>query len=115
MRDYDIPTDKQIADKARELILDDLSLHYSPPVLAASLGTNPHGLKRVFKKQFGITLADYSRKVRMERARELLTTTNKTLQMIAEAAGYTEVNNFQQAFKKATGCTPGQYRKRHQQ
>lgn len=34
--------------------------------------------------------------------------------MIAEAVGYTEGNNFQLAFKKAVGMTPGEYRRKNQ-
>jgi AraC-like DNA-binding protein len=48
----------------------------------------------------------------MTRAKELLVTTNDTLQMIAEAVGYTEGNNFQNIFKRTIGCTPGEWRRR---
>jgi AraC-like DNA-binding protein len=34
--------------------------------------------------------------------------------MIAERVGYTEGNNFQLAFKKSTGLTPGGWRKKYQ-
>jgi len=34
--------------------------------------------------------------------------------MIAEEVGYTEGNNFQQTFKKAVGCTPGEWRRKSQ-
>jgi AraC-like DNA-binding protein len=112
MPEFRIPTDKEIAEKARDLIFSDLSSHYSLPSLAGEAGTTPYSLKRIFKKQFGISLAAYSRQVRMEKAKELLATTNNTLQMIAEAVGYTEGNNFQQTFKREVGVTPGEWRRR---
>ena len=110
----DIPTDKQIADKARALILRDLGFVYSLPGLAAALGTSPHGLKRIFRKELKMSFAAYNKMIRIERAKELLTTTNNTMQMIADALGYTEGNNFLYAFRKAVGVTPGEYRRKNQ-
>lgn len=114
MPNFNIPTDKEIAEKVRALILADLSRVYSLPGLSAETGVTPYTLKRIFKKIHGISIADFSLQVRIEQAKELLTTTNNTLQMIGEAVGYTEGNNFQYAFKRVVGCTPGKWRRRNQ-
>ena len=111
---FNIPTDKEIAEKALALINADLGFEYSLTGLADKLGITPHGLKRLFKNETGISFAVYNKQVRMEKAKELLTTTNNTLQMIGEALGYTEGNNFQYAFRRAVGCTPGEYRRKMQ-
>jgi AraC-like DNA-binding protein len=114
MADFSIPTDKAIAEKSRSLITADLSRPYSVPELAAACGVMPYTLKRIFKKMYGQSIASFYLQVRMDRAKELLTTTNNTMQMIADAVGYTEGNNFQRVFKNVTGMTPGEWRRRYQ-
>lgn len=108
---FDIPSDKEIAENARALILQDLSRMYSMPALASECGVTPYTLKRIFKKINGISIADFSLQARMEKAMELLISTNNTIQMIADAVGYTEGNNFQNAFKRVVGRTPGEWRR----
>lgn len=106
-----IPTNKQIAEKALSLISIHLAQPYSLPALAAECGVTPHTLKRIFKTTYGQSLFAFQLQARMEKAKELLATTNNTLQKIAEEVGYTEGNNFQNAFKRVVGCTPGEWRK----
>ncbi len=111
---FNIPTDKEIAEKARIAILADLSLYDSIPALAEKLGTNSYKLKKIFQKYYGESLFIFSRRVRIEKAKELLSTTNYTLQTIADLVGYTEGNNFQVGFKAVVGVTPGEFRKKNQ-
>lgn len=87
MSNYSIPTDKAVAEKAKALITADLSLVYSLPGLAVQCGVTPYTLKRIFKKIDGESIAAFSLRTRIEKAKELLVTTNNTLQMIAEAVG----------------------------
>lgn len=49
----------------------------------------------------------------MEKAKELLTKTNDTIAVIAEAVGYPEQKYFSQQFKKIVGVKPVIYRKLH--
>ena len=67
---------------------------------------------RLFKKQMGITCIEYLTQKRIERARKLLERTEMKHQAIAQAVGYASVYYFSLQFKKQTGETPGQYRKR---
>ncbi len=56
MTDYSISTDKEIVEKAKVLITDDLAQVYSLPLLAQYCGVSVYSLKRVFKKPVGKTL-----------------------------------------------------------
>jgi len=109
--EHNIPTDKAIVEKVKSIIVSDLSRVQLLTDLAAMAGTTPYTLKRIFKKQTGESLDIFYRRARIEMAKELLRTTNNTIQMIAEAVGYTEGNNFQNSFKRMVGCTPGEWRK----
>jgi AraC-like DNA-binding protein len=108
-----IPTDKETIEQVKAIMLGDLSRGYSLAELAALSGTTPYTLKRIFKKQTSESLDIFYRRARIEKAKELLRTTNNTIQMIAEAVGYTEGNNFQNSFKRMMGCTPGEWRRMH--
>jgi AraC-like DNA-binding protein len=109
---YNIPADTEIAKKAHELITQNFAHYDSVNELAKKMGTNPYKLKILFKKYYGISLFQFSRKERINYAKKLLAETNYTLQVIGEMTGYSEGNNFQAAFKTMEGCTPGEFRKR---
>lgn len=111
MPNFNIHTDKEIAENARTLILQDLSLYDSIPDLALKVATNPQKLKKVFQKYIGLPVFQFSRQQRLDKAKELLRDTNYTLQTIGELVGYSEGTNFQVAFKTVVGCTPGEWRK----
>lgn len=67
----------------------------------------------VFKNSMGIRPSDYLANLRMEHARELLTSTNMLIREISLAVGYEDDHVFTRRFKKYTGMTPGQYREEY--
>lgn len=77
-----------------------------------ALHVSPGYFSRLFKKQMKMTCIEYITEKRMERAKELLVHTNINHQSVAQAVGYSNVYYFSMQFKKHTGETPGQYRKR---
>lgn len=80
--------------------------------IAQRLHVSAGYFSRLFKKQMGITCIEYLTQKRIERARKLLERTEMKHQAIAQAVGYASVYYFSLQFKKQTGETPGQYRKR---
>ena len=62
------------------------------------------------KKETGKTFIGYLTDYRMERAVELLLTTDDKTYMIAEKTGYSDPNYFSYAFKKQYGVSPSKYR-----
>lgn len=83
--------------------------------LADQLGISPVTLAVEFKNETGISPSDYLAVVRLERAKELLRTTDQLVKQVSEAVGYEDDHVFIRRFKKYTGKTPGQYRKDSQQ
>jgi transcriptional regulator GlxA family with amidase domain len=59
-----------------------------------------------------MTPIEYSRRVRIARARELLEGGELSQKEIAQALGYSDVASFARVFRKAVGEAPGTYRKR---
>jgi transcriptional regulator GlxA family with amidase domain len=80
--------------------------------MAAAAGLERRTFLRRFVNATGMAPIEYSRAVRMARARELLKGGNTSQKMIAQSIGYKDVASFARVFRKATGLAPGAYRKK---
>jgi transcriptional regulator GlxA family with amidase domain len=91
--------------------------HLNEPLRAATLAavarmSLPHYFV-VFKRCTGSTPIDYLIRLRMERARELLTTTSCSVKEIAGLLGYDDPLYFSRVFKAVNHITPTHYRASH--
>lgn len=111
--DEGIPKGYPHADLVREAI-STIRQRYRDPItheeLAARRGLSPKYFGKLFKGAIGRTITEYLLDVRMERAKELLTTTTSPLKEIAAAVGIDDVYYFSKLFKRMEGMPPGQYR-----
>jgi AraC-like DNA-binding protein len=82
----------------------------SVEMLASQFSYSTGHLSRVFKSSEGENLSDFINRLRFEKARDLLASTDDTVDEIAHAVGFANVNYFYTAFKKAIGVTPAVYR-----
>ena len=80
--------------------------------LATAAGLERRTLLRRFASATGMTPIEYSRRVRIARARELLEGGELSQKEIAQSLGYRDVASFARAFCKAVGLAPGAYRER---
>ena len=76
--------------------------------IAAATGMSVSTLTRVFKGAYGITVIDYLRSRRFQRARHAMVTEGLSIQQAAHLAGYSSAANFATAFRRAFGYTPSQ-------
>lgn len=63
-----------------------------------------------FKNEMDMRPSDYLSNLRMEKAKELLRTSDMLVREISQAVGYEDDRVFLRRFKNYTGMTPGQYR-----
>lgn len=70
-------------------------------------------LSRQFKETTGETFSDFLQHVRLERARDMLVETEKTVKEIMVDCGMKDTTSFYRAFNKHFGMTPNHYRKQH--
>ncbi|MDO5422122.1 MAG: AraC family transcriptional regulator [Eubacteriales bacterium] len=68
-------------------------------------------LAQFLKEQTGKTFAKYVEDLRIEKAKELLVSTDFCNERIAEEAGFGSPNSFYRVFNKKMGVSPGVYRK----
>ena len=67
--------------------------------------------RRNFQKVFGVTMADHMRRIRAERAKELLLNTRASIGEIAAELGYDNASKFSEAFRMYEDLSPSAYRK----
>lgn len=79
--------------------------------LAEMIGISESKLAHLFKVATGKTIQEYARSLRMEKAQELLETTNLPMSSIAEQLGFARQGSFSEAFKATFGTTPFEHRK----
>ena len=78
--------------------------------VAREVNISANYLSAVFSQEMGATFTEYVTGRRMERAKELLRTTDKRSGEVAAAVGYRDPHYFSFLFKKTQGCTPRDYR-----
>lgn len=64
----------------------------------------------LFKQHTGMTFIEYLTRIRMEKAKQLLTVTSHKTYEIAQHVGYGDPHYFSVIFKRQTGTTPKEYR-----
>ncbi len=102
-----------IVSKAKRYVLE----HYEDPNLSLEniceiLQISPTYLSSLFKQKSNENFVSYVTRIRMERAAELLDTSEDKTYVIAHKVGYNDPNYFNYVFKKHMGMTPIKYRKR---
>lgn len=78
--------------------------------LCRNLHVSPNYFSSIFKKETKQTFVNYLTNIRLEKAKELLKSTNLKAFEIAARVGYSEGNYFSYCFKRNTGLSPSEYR-----
>ncbi len=91
----------------REHSAEDINLS----VLGEKFFLNPQYISQLFKSEIGVGFLAYLTNIRMEKAKELLLTTDCSIGEISEKCGYGDFRVFTKVFKKNEGVTPSQYRR----
>ena len=85
---------------------EDISLNR----VAQTVGMSPNHFSSIFSQELGTTFIEYLIGKRMERAKELLRTTQLRSSEVAYRVGYRDPHYFSSTFKKIQGMTPREYR-----
>jgi len=96
--------------RATDYLMARLDENVSLADLAASVRLSPFHFARAFKRAVGIPPQRFLMERRVQRAKELLTSTSMELAEIALACGFAGQSHFTTAFKRHTGVTPGVWR-----
>ena len=95
-----------------------LDSHYADELSVAEVarhfGWHPASLSRAFRRETGSTLVDYVNAVRVQKSCNLLKRTQTPVLEIAFFVGYHSLSHFNLIFRRLTGLSPRDYRKRAQ-
>jgi AraC-like DNA-binding protein len=105
--------------RAMRLAKDAMDRGWADPALdleavAAHAGYSRYHFVRAFKAAYGESPGQYLSRRRIERAEELLRTSpGMSVTDVCMAVGFTSLGTFSARFKKQTGTSPSDYRRRH--
>lgn len=100
---------RERVDQAQAILRE--ALHEPPSLeeLSRKVGCSHYYLSRLFSQETGMTIQQYLRQIRLERAAELLRTGKCNVTEAAFAVGYSSLSHFSAAFHELHGCCPGLY------
>lgn len=109
------PSEKALRDGERiKTMLHYIQEHYAEELtlskIAQSAAVSENECLRCFRSMIGSTPIQYVKQVRIQRAAELLTATDRTVSDIGGACGFQEMSYFAKTFRELKGCTPKKYR-----
>ena len=95
-----------------ETVTRDLTSDWKLSTLAAQCSLSAEHLRRVCRRELGRTPMEHVTYMRMQRAQEILETSDEKLDAIAPRVGYHSAVVFSRAFVRVVGVTPTEYRER---
>lgn len=97
------------AERVKRILLEELA---NPPTLQQLgdiVGCSPYHLSRIFSQATGMTIPQFIRQARMEKAAELLRSKRFNVTETAFEVGYNSLSHFSKVFYETYGCCPGLY------
>lgn len=97
--------------------IDFIHKHYAEDItvnfIAEKLNISHSYLSQIFTKEMGISPIKYLVAYRIQKAKELISSSDYLVTDVASRVGFFEVKHFSKTFKKVTGLTPMQYKKNY--
>ena len=101
-----LPLGRRMANYIERLYAQDLT----PQVISERFFINQSYAARVFRRDMGMSMTQYLRKVRLDNAKRLLRNTTISVGSIALNVGCADANYFTRIFTREVGMTPTEYR-----
>lgn len=110
------PSEKALRNGARiKIMLQYIQKHYGEELtlakIAESANLSENECLRCFRSMIGCTPIQYVKQVRIQKAAELLVSTNRKISDIGAQCGFQEMSYFAKTFREVKGCAPGDFRK----
>ena len=117
IKEYEAFLDRSMSSSRNEVaaVKNYIYQHYEEDLnlemLAEKVYLSSGYLSFIFKKETGMNLNRYIRVFRMEKAKELLCSTNMKVAQVSEHVGFANVSYFCRSFREYYGSSPESYRK----
>ena len=100
----------RIMDEAVQWLADHFAEKVSVDRLAAHMGYSRARLFTLFKDHTGVSPNDYLVRLRIGKAKDMLSSGSSPVKTIATVCGFSDAQYFSRIFKRQTGLTPLSYR-----
>lgn len=100
----------KLSDEIIAFIQEHLNEDLSNKKLGEIFHYHPVYISNIIKTNTGLPLHQFLKKIRITKASQMLTTTNKSIYEIALVCGFYDASHFIRSFKEICGITPQQYR-----
>ncbi len=104
-------TSENVVQKVLKYIDDNYNKELTRSHLGENIYININHLAKIFKEETGKSLYSYLLDKRVEKAKEMLMSSQRSVSEIALAVGYDNFSYFSRLFKEKTGYSPKDYRK----
>lgn len=99
-----------VIETAKAYIQNNYSKDISLDDVSRVVNISPYYFSKIFKEDTGENFIEYLTGIRINRAKELLDTTELSMKEICSMVGYADPNYFSRSFKKNVGVTPTEYK-----
>lgn len=111
------PSEKILRNGERiKIMLQYIREHYDEELtlaeIAKSAAVSENECLRCFRSMIGSTPIQYVKQTRIQKAAELLVSTDRKISDIGAECGFREMSYFAKTFRELKGCTPGEFRRR---
>lgn len=111
IRKNDKTWNNSVMAKAMEFIISHYNEDISLQSVSEHISLSPAYLSKQFKKTYNLNFIEFLIQYRIEKARELLKTSTRSVNEVASIVGFKDEKHFFRTFKKITGVTPGAYKR----
>ena len=101
--------DPQLAGVLEQMI-DEPGRRFSVELLADSAGMSRSAFAQRFKEAFGRSPMDFLKELRLQRAAQMLKTSDRPIKSIADRVGFDSRSHFSRSFSEYYGSSPAEYR-----
>ncbi len=106
-----VNTTNSVISNCLEIIDENIAFKVSVEFLASKLYVSSSQLRKLFKKEVGVSLSRYIKNRRLEHAKYMLRMGNYSITQVSDMLGYCSVPYFSSEFKKTYNTTPSEYSK----
>lgn len=101
---------RELANRIKQYVLENIDQEISLNSTAEAFHISSFHLSKIFKEEIGINYIDFVINCKMDKAKNLLVSTNLSINRITSLIGYSHSTYFTRKFKELTGKTPNVYR-----
>lgn len=106
-------TDNFVINKVIGLLYIRLEDHLTLQDISNELNVSVGYISKCFKRNMNVSVMTYFKNIKIDRAKTLLKSTDKTILEISSQLSFCDQGNFSKVFKKIVGMTPMEYRNTH--